>query len=256
MQRNLLKINIELENKKIVQFIKNTFSKQKIGNAVIGLSGGIDSATSLTLLAQSLPIRNIFVYHLPYFDDKENPEVLGLIKMLKLDSQYETISIKESVDNITKELNVPKKDLLRKGNIMARVRMITLFDLAKKKQALVVGTENRSEHLLGYYTRFGDAASDIEPIMHLYKTQVYEMAKYLKIPDSIILKHPSAGLWGDQTDEKEFGFTYKQADQALCLYFDKNLSIAEIEKQGLLNAKKIIEFAKKNSYKHHVPYSI
>ena len=142
------------------------------------------------------------------------------------------------------------------GNIMARARMIVLFDIAKKHNALVCGTENKSEHLLGYYTRFGDEASDIEPIRHLYKTQIYKLAKYLNVPQEIIEAQPSAGLWKRQTDEGQFGFSYEEGDQVLHLYYDKNLSLKELKKYGFKNTEKIISFSKMNEYKHKVPYSI
>lgn len=160
------------------------------------------------------------------------------------------------VDIISKTLGVSGKDNVRKGNIMARVRMIALFDLARKLNALVCGTENRSEHHLGYFTRFGDEASDFEPLQHLYKTQVYELAKYLKVPQFVIEKTPSANLWQNQTDENELGFSYKEADCVLYLYFDTKISVKDIKAQGFENAEKIIEFAQKNAYKHHVPYKI
>ena len=147
-------------------------------------------------------------------------------------------------------------DRVRLGNIMARVRMIILFDLDKKQKGLVCGTENKSEALLGYFTRFGDEASDIEPIQHLYKTQVYELAKYLGVPKEIIEKPPSANLWESQTDEGEFGFTYKEADQVLFHYYDKKLKLEEIKSKGFVNADKIINFSLKNTYKHHTPYKI
>src|SRR5258708_26883046 len=115
------------------------------------------------------------------------------------------------------------------------MRMIILYDLAKKYKALVCGTENKSENLLGYFTRFGDQASDIEPIEHLYKTQVYQLAKYLNLPDAIITQQPSAGLWQGQTDEGQFGFTYEEADQVLFLHFEKKLVVEIIEKLGFTN---------------------
>jgi NAD+ synthase len=139
---------------------------------------------------------------------------------------------------------------------MARVRMVVLYDFAKKLKGLVCGTENRSEYCLGYFTRFGDEASDIEPLQHLYKTQVYELAKYLGVPQNIIDKQPSANLWGNQTDENELGFSYGEADPVLYLYFDKKIPIEDIEKQGFGNAKKIIDYAEKNSYKHNAPYAL
>jgi len=154
----------------------------------------------------------------------------------------------------TQKYGVELFDRIRLGNIIARVRMIILFDLAKKHNALVCGTENKSEKLLGYFTRFGDAASDIEPISHLYKTQVRELANYLKLPQKIIEAKPTAGLWPGQTDEGEFGFTYQEADNVLSLYFDKKISTKKIRSLGYKNALKILAFAKKNSFKEKVPY--
>lgn len=251
-----LKINPKEEVGEIFSFIKNTLSKQKKDKVVIGISGGIDSATSLYLLKNSIPIKNIHAIALPYFDDQLE-DINELAKSINLPKEnFQIILIKLMVDSITKTLNINDLDIVRKGNVMARVRMIALFDLAKKMSALVCGTENKSEHLLGYFTRFGDEASDFEPIRHLYKTQVYELAKYLEVPQGVIAKKPSANLWNDQTDEKEFGFSYQEADQVLYLYFDKKVSIEEIVEQGFKNARKIIEFAKNNSYKHKVPYAI
>src|SRR6185437_1909750 len=145
---------------------------------------------------------------------------------------------------------------IRIGNIAARMRMIILFDLAKKHKALVCGTGNKSENLLGYFTRFGDQASDIEPIEHLYKTQVYQLALYLKLPEEIIQQEPSAGLWKGQIDEGQFGFTYEEADQVLYLYFEKNLPIEKIEELGLSNAQKILDWHVQNRFKHETPYTL
>ncbi len=252
---NLLKINPEEEQKKITSFIKETFDKQKIKHAVIGISGGLDSATSLTLLSKAIPKKNISVLYLPYFESPTN-EIGELLSKIGLsENQLINISIEEMTDQIADELEIPDEDLVRRGNIMARARMIVLYDFSKENNALVVGTENRSEYHLGYFTRFGDEASDIEPIQHLYKTQVHELAKYLGIPRSILEKKPSANLWEDQTDESEFGFSYSEADPVLYRFFDKNESIENITKE-FPNAKKIIDFAKKNSYKHSVPYHL
>lgn len=252
---SLLKINPEEEVEKITSFIKETFDKQKIKRAVIGLSGGIDSATSLALLSKAIPKENILVMHLPYFDGLTN-DIEELVKFVGLSAdQLVNVSIEEIADQIADELEIPDEDLVRKGNIMARVRMIILYDWAKKNNALVVGTENRSEYHLGYFTRYGDEASDIEPIQHLYKTQVFELAKHLGVPSSIMEKKPSANLWESQTDEGEFGFPYSEADPVLFRYFEKKETLEEIEKTHP-NARKIIDFAKKNSYKHSVPYHL
>ena len=152
--------------------------------------------------------------------------------------------------------NTSVKTRTRAGNVLARTRMILLFDFAKKYDALVCGTENKSEKLLGYFTRFGDSASDIEPLTHLYKTQIYELAKYLKIPKEIIDEKPSAGLWDGQTDEGEFGYTYEEADQVLYQYFYKKKSIKQIKRLGFTNTGKIIKRYNNNLFKKETPYSL
>jgi NAD+ synthase len=255
MFNDLLSINPEEEVKKITFFLKEIFKEQNIKNAVIGLSGGIDSAVTFALICKALPLENIFTYYLPYFDktDSDIDKILSFINFPK--TQFKIFSIKKLADNLINELHIPISDMVRRGNITARARMITLFDLAKKQNAMVVGTENRSEHFLGYFTRFGDAASDIEPIVHLYKTQVYKLASYLEIPNDVLTKKPSANLWEGQTDEGEIGFSYEQMDPVLYLYFDKHNSAYSIE-QMFPGAKKIIEYADRFSYKLKVPYCL
>ena len=256
MNNNYLSIDSEKQSKNIESFIKEILQKQKKQKVVIGISGGVDSSVCLFLLKNSISLDNIFVVSLPYFSEKSG-NVKDLIEYIKLPKgRLREISIKPMVDSIAKTLNIGSKDNVRKGNVMARIRMVALYDLAKKTNALVCGTENKSEYLLGYFTRFGDEASDFEPIRHLYKTQVYKLAKYLNIPKSVMETPPSANLWEGQSDEKEFGFSYQEADVVLYLYFDKKKTVEFIEKQGFKNAKKIIEFAKSNSYKHKTPYVI
>ncbi len=252
---NPIFINPKQESEKIVSFLKKTFTEQKIENAVIGLSGGIDSAVSFYLVKQALPPNNIFVTHLSYFP-KTFPLFKQIIKEANIPQKniYE-ISIKNATDEIKKTLDIKDSESVRLGNVMARTRMIALFDLAKKHNAMVIGTENKSEALLGYFTRFGDSASDIEPMQHVYKTQVYQLAKHLKVPQEIIMAKPSANLWEGQTDEGEFGFTYQEADQVLYYYFEQKLSLKEIIKKGLPNAEKIIKRVKENEYKHKTPYT-
>lgn len=255
MKHYLPLINPKKEIDTIVQFLQKTLIKQCIENVVIGLSGGVDSTTSLYLLRKVLPSKNIYVAHLYYFKPQ-----LYLIKVilnnLKIPGEnFISFTIKKPVDEFKKLLTINQQiDKIRLGNLMARTRMIILYDLAKKYKALVCGTENKSEHLLGYFTRFGDEASDIEPIRHLYKTQIYQLAEYLKVPQEVIDQAPTAGFWSGQTDEKEFGFTYEEADQVLYLYFDKQLSLKTIQKKGFSNAKIIINKIKFNEFKHNTPY--
>ncbi len=250
-------INPEYEVNRIGEFLRQTLKKTGLTKVVIGLSGGIDSSTALALAVSALGKENVHVLLLPYKDT--HPQSLqnahNVLKFFQIPkSQVEKIDIGYAVDALAKSLNSNETDPVRLGNIMARVRMIILFDRAKKLNALVLGTENRSEYLLGYFTRGGDELSDIEPIQHLYKTQVYELARDLDLPAQVIEQKPTAGLWQGQTDEGEFGFSYKEADQVLYAYFDRKMSIDDIKQQGFANAEKIISYAEKNKYKHTVPY--
>lgn len=248
--------NPEEETKKIVLFLQNTFKNVGKEKAVINWSGGIDSTVSLYLLARALPSTHITALHLPYERSYED-EFLPIADYLQIPkAQFHVVSIKNMVDEIKKSLKI--NDPFRLGNSMARVRMITAFDYAKKLNALVCGTENRTEDLLGYFTRFGDEASDIEPIRHIYKSHIFELAEFLGVPNNILDAKPTAGLWDGQTDEGEFGFSYKEADEVLfrCIDADTLKTIEEVEKEGFRNAKKIMDFARKNEFKHKVPYAI
>jgi NAD+ synthase len=255
MTVNIMEIDTQQEKNRIVTFLKEVFAKQQIENAVIGLSGGIDSTVSFYLLKEVLSPEHIFAAHL-YYDSPTFPLFKNILDSYKIPATNRSLlSIKPSVYETAKLLGA-ENDNVRTGNIAARMRMITLFDLAKKHTALVCGTENKTENLLGYFTRFGDQASDIEPIEHLYKTQVYQLAKHLDIPEGIITQEPTAGLWVGQTDEGEFGFTYEEADQVLYLNFEKKISVEELERKGLFNAKKILDWHKRNLFKHNTPYVI
>jgi NAD+ synthase len=235
--------------------LQKTLQKQEKEQVVLGLSGGIDSTTSLFLLAKALPSKNIHIIYMPYFT-AEPITITEIVKKTHIPlHNLMTISIKDSVDTLRKTLHIKKNEILRLGNIMARIRMIILFDIAKKKQALVCGTENKSEYYLAYYTRFGDEASDIEPLRHLYKTQVYKIAKFLSVPQFVIEAKPTAGLWAGQTDETEFGFTYKEADSVMYRYFDQKEPLEQIQTH-LPNATSIITHCLQNAFKHAVPYTL
>ena len=250
-------INPEETCEILIEFIKQAFEKTKFYHAVIAMSGGLDSSVSCVLTVRALGKENVFPVLLPYgeLNSQGVTDALKVVDILRIPKKNITkINIQDFVDNVIKTDYI--MDLVRKGNIMARARMILLFDQAKKRKALVIGTENKTEHLLGYFTRFGDEASDIEPLRNLYKTQVYELAKFLNLPKSILTKKPTAGLWENQTDEGEFGFTYEQADKILCYYFDNKLSLQDIVAKGLKKdtVTKVIQFAKKNDFKHNLPF--
>lgn len=203
------------EADKIIKFIKEVFKQQGFGKAIVAVSGGVDSATSLMLAVKALGAANVYTIQLPY-KKHQSLELSNLvIETAKIpQNQRIIISIGRAVDKLAVKLNA-KKDKIRLGNIMVRARMICVFDQAKKLKALVVGTANKSEKILGYFTRFGDEASDLEPISHLYKTEVIVLAKQLGVPEAVTRAVPTAGLWSGQTDEAELGLTYTEIDARL-----------------------------------------
>lgn len=252
-----LSINPKKTAEDLTEFIRKTIKAAGFSKLIIGLSGGIDSAVSCVFGTKALREKNVLVGLFPYGQLNRDglTDAKLLIRQLKIpDANIINYDIQPLIDPILR-LD-PSADKIRKGNIIARVRMMLLFDLAKKHQALVLGTENKTEHFLGYFTRFGDEASDIEPIRGLYKTQVRQLAIFLKLPRKIIDKAPSAGLWQGQTDEGEFGFTYAEADKILHLYVDLQKSREEIEKSGFEKetVEKVVSRVEANKFKHKLPY--
>ena len=250
-------INPQRETNKIISFLRSVRGKEKIENVLIALSGGIDSATCVYLAAKAIGKDHVYPLLLPYgkLNAEGEEDARLVITSLNIPAKnVRTINIKLFVDSVIE--HEPDMDDGRKGNIMARIRMIILYDMSKKLNYLVLGTENKTEHLLGYYTRFGDEASDIEPIRRLYKTQVYALAKHLKIPKKILNTPPTAGLWKGQTDEGEFGFDYKFADEILYLHTEKHLSKKEILAKGF--DKKLVDrlwwWLSKGEFKDRLPH--
>lgn len=223
--------NITVE-KILTGFIKNELNRIGINKAVIGLSGGIDSAVSTYLSVKALGNENVKCLLMPY--QTSSPESLSdAMKVVEdLNVEYKVIEITNSVDSVIISADDKNISDVRKGNIMARVRMIMLYDQSAKDNSLVIGTSNKTEILLGYSTIFGDSASAINPIGDLYKTQLISLAKYLGVPESIINKKPSADLWKGQTDEKELGFTYEKVDRYLQLKVEDRKNNEELKKSG------------------------
>jgi NAD+ synthase len=245
-----------MDSEQLIHFIQKTLKKSGAQVAVIAVSGGIDSALSLTLAVKAIGADNVYPLLLPYgTQDMKDALAVCEWNQIKKTNIVEH-NIKEDVDLIVAKLNVSDSDHLRKGNIMARTRMIFVFDTAKARNALVVGTENKSEHYLGYFTRFGDEASDIEPICGLYKTQVRQTAKELGIPKSILTKSPSAGLWESQTDESEMGFSYEDADKVLMELIDKQTAPEKISVSGVSQTviEAVLARVKSQAFKREVPY--
>jgi NAD+ synthase len=243
--------------RRIREFIRATLATAGYSKVVMNISGGVDSAVTAALALQVVGTPNLFLAMMPY-GELGTPGVHHarlLLDTLQIPGeQCVLLDIKRPVDVIAEQTVAP--DRIRLGNIMARVRMIFLFDLAKRLDALVCGTENRTEHYLGYFTRFGDSASDLEPIRGLYKTQVWELARALNLPQPIIEQAPSAGLWEGQTDEEEFGFSYQEADAVLAHYFDEHLTVDDMVARGVPReiVAKVLERVERSAFKHQLPY--
>ncbi len=242
--------------KYLINELKKEVNFRGFNKIVIALSGGLDSSLALTIAVESLGNENVYAFFMPYKSSSPTSKQHAQLIAEKNNVKFEIINISDIVDNYFKnEKNVSK---LRIGNFCARTRMAIIFDKAKKHDALVLGTSNKSEITLGYATMFGDNAYSINPIGNIYKTQIFELAKYFNIPEEIINKAPSADLWEGQTDEDEIKMTYSDVDRIAYMYFDKKMSIKEIVNEGIEESKinRLLELYHKNAYKRKLPFII
>ncbi len=225
-----LRIDPELTRTVLKHFLRDEIRKVGFEKAVIGVSGGVDSAVACTLVAQAIGAHNVLALRLPY--KTSSPDSLEHAQRVidALGVPSETIDITPMVDPLFERL--PDMDDVRKGNVMARQRMIVWYDRSAAIRGLVVGTSNKTELLLGYGTLFGDMAAAVNPIGDLYKTQVRQLAAHLGVPQPIIDKPPSADLWAEQTDEGEMGLTYAEVDRLLVLLVDERYTPAEAVEAG------------------------
>jgi NAD+ synthase len=248
-----LNINTDLATRILTGFIRDSIAKAGMSKAVMGLSGGIDSAVSAYLSALALGAENVVVVRMPYktSSDDSLTDAEAVIDDLGLANM--TIPITDMVDPLINRFSDMSN--LRKGNIMARTRMITLYDQSMAWGGLVMGTSNKTEFLLGYSTIYGDSGVALHPIADLYKYQIRQLARHLGVPNSIIDKPPSADLWAGQTDEDELGFTYDDADQVLFLLVDERYTVDEVAEEGFDYdfVVKIWERVKANHYKRTMP---
>lgn len=252
-----LKIDTKKIHEYLVAQLREYFEKTGFKKAVIGLSGGVDSALVAYLLRDTLGAENVTAIMMPY--KTSNPDSLNHAKLVVEDTKINAMT-REITPMIDAFFETYEKDAstLRKGNKMARERMSILYDYSAKEKALVVGTSNKTEIYLGYSTQFGDSASAINPLGDLYKSQVWELSKYLGVPDEIINKKPSADLWLGQTDEEELGITYVDADKILYRMLDEDMTKEELVandfKEEIID--KVLYRMKSSEYKRHMPIII
>ncbi len=214
-----LMINTELATQLVIDFVRVEVTRVGLKHAVIGLSGGVDSALVAAIATRALGPENVRAVLMPYKSSNPNSrgDAEAMVKVLGIPSRL--IEITPMVDPYIDAYvgDSPR----RRGNIMARERMIVLYDQSEEFGALVIGTSNKTEALLGYTTQYGDNAAAIQPLGDLYKTQVWQLAEAMGVPEAIVKKAPSADLWQGQTDEGELGFSYATADQILYLLIDE-----------------------------------
>ncbi len=248
-----LDINAELATRILTGFIRDSITKAGMARAVIGLSGGIDSAVSAYLSAKALGAENVLALRMPYKTSSASSLSDAETVIEDLGLSHLTLPITDMADPLIQRF--PQMSKLRQGNIMARMRMIALYDQSMAWNGLVMGTSNKTEFLLGYSTIYGDSGVALHPIADLYKAQVRQLARWLDVPPSIIDKPPSADLWIGQTDEDELGFSYDEADQVLFLLVDERYTVDEVAEEGFDRgfAVKIWERVKANHYKRTMP---
>ncbi len=234
-------------------FIRTEVRKTGYAKVVLGLSGGIDSSLSAALAVEALGGENVHGVMMPY--RSSNPDSLGDANLLadKLGIGSRTVEITPMTDPYFEIC--PEISNMRQGNVMARQRMVVLYDISAEIDALVLGTSNKTEYLLGYSTLWGDSACALNPLGDLYKTQVWSLARFMELPERIVSKKPSADLWAGQTDEEELGFTYEQADEALELLIDCRMKPEQVIARGFNEdfINRIMRMVRQTQYKRHLP---
>jgi NAD+ synthase len=240
----------------LVSRIKNYFNKNNIKKAVIGLSGGLDSSVSAKLVADAIGKDNVHGLIMPLKGLSSEENIKDAVEFCTLNGiNYSLVFINDFIKEFEK-LDW-KQNKIAEMNTASRVRAVILYNYANSNNALVIGTSNKTEILLGYFTKYGDGAVDIEVIGDLFKTDEKELAKFLKISDKIINKVPTAELYQGQTDEEELGLSYDEIDEMLKLYIEDK-SVEEIVVNGFDKklVESVLERVKSNEHKRNMPYVV
>jgi NAD+ synthase len=227
---SILDVQPDLLNQILVRFLREEAGCFGFKKAVLGLSGGVDSAVSCALAAQAFGPENVLAVMMPY--TTSHPDSLRHAHLCAdaLGVRKTIVPIGSMVDGYAQQEGI--EDATRRGNVMARARMVVLYDQSAAESALVIGTSNKTEMLLGYSTQFGDGASALNPLGDIYKHQVFQLARHLKLPAEIVDKPPSADLFEGQSDEADLGFSYAQADEALYRMVEERWSMEELLEHG------------------------
>jgi len=250
-----LEIDAPLATAVLTSFIRDAVETSGTHGVTVGLSGGVDSSLAAALAARALGPERVHAFLLPYRTSSADSVADAREVALHLGIAHRRIDISPMIDAyFVAASGEADADPGRRGNKMARERMTILFDQAKKLGCLVLGTSNKTEILLGYSTVFGDNASSINPLGDLYKRQVWQLARHLDLPRSVVEKRPSADLWPGQTDEGELGFAYATADEVLYLMFDRGMTPVEVAARGYDAAvvERIVRLEQANRFKRRL----
>ena len=224
----------EKPRKIIVDFIRDYVSKAGVKGVILGLSGGIDSSLVAGLACEALGHQKVRGIMLPVDADKDAQNVTDARELAEsLQIKHELFELKEAIAAYD-SLSLEKVAL---GNLAARLRMVTWYARANQENLLVIGTGNKTELMIGYFTKYGDGGTDFLPIGDLYKDNVWSLSQHIGIPEKIVKKAPSAGLWKGQTDEGEIGISYAELDSILFLHLERGMNEKEIVEFGIEEAK-------------------
>ncbi len=248
-----LDINTDLARVILTNFIRSEITRAGFSGAVVGVSGGVDSALTCILAAEALGAEHVLAVLMPYKTSAPDSLDHAQLVVEQAGVKHVTFPITEMVDAFLTQATDTER--IRLGNVMARCRMIVLYDQSVAFEGLVVGTGNKTEILLGYTTQFGDAACAINPMGDLYKTQLRQLARAVGVPESILVKPPSADLWVGQTDEGELGFSYDEVDKLLFLLVDERRSPDECVEAGFERkfVQSVVERVRAHHFKRVMP---